>query len=488
MTEPSQVRAGLGTARGLPPNVWTWLTYGIAALLAAFIGYFLVRMPFQMTDNIGNMLNLRNATLWELTADNFGGGPFLRPFLWSTFKVVFDLSGGHYHAAFKAVHAMQILALLLLCVRLMGVRTARDFTVATFALVVLLGYHTFSGFVFEAYPINSFLSIAIGIVAILNLAESRGGWGVDALAVALIVYCMFTVESGLLLWVALTTAWLAGARGVSRGGMVACTLATVGYFALRFVLLDGGTPGLDERSTGYWTRSLDPDELIRRFGDNPLPFYGYNVMSSFSSLLFAEPRAGIWDVMRYRENGDAIPPWLQINLATTISVTLPLIGFTVMRAWRWVRLQVAPTERLVVVFWGLAVANSVLSYAYTKDQIITPAGVLYALAAYVVFRHLVAFEWRMPVVVRLVMAAVVVVLATGWTLRAFGLGYHMNRSAYRQRDDWIEIEQWMEQQELFARPDDVAFVRRMRQQAVGTPVPHPYFVYQRYERFFDQRN
>jgi hypothetical protein len=42
-----------------------------------------------------------------------------------------------------------------------------------------------------------------------------------------------------------------------------------------------------ERSSGFGLAILDPEDLIARFGANPLPFYAYNVTASAMSVLFA---------------------------------------------------------------------------------------------------------------------------------------------------------------------------------------------------------
>jgi hypothetical protein len=47
------------------------------------------------------------------------------------------------------------------------------------------------------------------------------------------------------------------------------------------------------------------------------------------------------------------------------------------------------TDRLVFVFAGVLAANALLSYAYTKDDIMSVSGVFYGLAAYAASRFLI---------------------------------------------------------------------------------------------------
>jgi dTDP-L-rhamnose 4-epimerase len=468
---------------------WTWATYGWALLAAAGIAYFLVRMPFQVSDNIGNLLTLYRDSLGKIMESQFGSGPYLRPFLWGTLKIVFDWSGGQYFLAFKTVHVVQVVLLLLLFARLLAVRTKLDFIAVPLAFAVLLGLHTFGGLVLEGFPINTFLTIAVLVLAALNLAESNGGTLVNIAAPVILVIAMLTVESGLLVWVALMTAYLAGARGVSSRSLVATTLLFAGYFVLRFVLLPGGSPGLEERSTGYGFGVLDPDDLVARFGGNPLGFYAYNIASSFASVLLAEPRAGVWEYTRaaVTEQHEVIP-WMTINVVTSALTSLLVVAYTLPRIPRWIRRDVRGRERLVVYFWALVLANAVISFPYTKDQIMTPAGCVYALAAYVAIRDILQRGVAIHAVVRTVLAVMFVAMSMGWTVRTAGLHYNLSLAAFRNRTDWLEVEQWMKSGDAGnLTPAEAEFVLQFKREAQQMPVPHPYLIYGRPgSRYFDQ--
>src|SRR4029077_14288325 len=110
-----------------------------------------------------------------------------------------------------------------------------------------------------------------------------------------------------------------------------------GYLALRFGYLRTGVPALSERSSGFGLRQVGPDELQRRFGAWPYGFYAYNVLSSILTVLFSEPRAGIWTIpaefMRGRIAGGTL-----INVASS-AMTTALVGWFVATRWRawWTR-------------------------------------------------------------------------------------------------------------------------------------------------------
>src|SRR5204863_16219 len=108
-------------------------------------------------------------------------------------------------------------------------------------------------------------------------------------AVVLATYAMFTNELGLLVWVALVAAYLAGFRGVPLRAVAIVTAILCVYFYLRFVRLSVGAPGLVERSSGFGFSIRSPQELGRMFAAHPLPFYAYNVVASALAVLLSEP-------------------------------------------------------------------------------------------------------------------------------------------------------------------------------------------------------
>jgi hypothetical protein len=458
-------------------------------LVTLGMAYFLVKMPFQISDLQANLLLLREHTLGELLRTNFAGGPYFRPFLWGVLKVVFDASGGHYYAVYKAVEVFQVGLLLLLFARLMAVRTRADFVVVPFAFTVLVGMHTFSTLVVENYPINHFLSVSVYVLAVINLAESKGGWLVDVVAVVLLALAMLTLESGLLAWVAIAAAYLARARGVSTRGFVVATALLAAYFYLRFAVLGGGTPGLDERSSGWWFRRAEPSELQAMFGANATWFHAYNVLSSFAGILFAEPRMGVWIYLRALVTPEyRVDPWMTINVVSSTLTSLVIIVYSVSRLPRWIRRQVEPEERLVIVFWAVAMANAVLSYAYTKELIISVAGCVYPLVAFVAVRNLVHARRATESALRVAVIVLLLAVSATWTLRAVGLHYNLTIAAAKNRDTWCDLPRWMRQNNWTPRDDpEWQFVLALQRQAVMMPVASAFEVYGYFgNRYFDQ--
>ena len=448
----------------------SWLVICVyCALTVCVLGYFLLGMPVQLTDSFGNMLKLESS--WSaLMRGEFTQHGYLRPLLWAQLKAVFDVAGGHYTAWFRGVHVLQIAALVALFVHLVRPRGWRDAAVLPLALSVLFGIHTFAGMVTEAFPINTFLTIVIFtfVAAALSLAPHR--WWTDIIAVLLFVGAALTVESGLLVGVVFVGAALVGARGVSRAGIAAVVVATVGYFVVRFGVFAVGSPGLIERSSGFGSRVLDPAELTARFGNNPLPFYLYNVVTSAVSVLFSEPRQGVFQLLVSQDQG--FPPAALLNIVSSLLATAVIAWYAWSRRQQWIARDFDRDDRIVLLFCMVLAANAVISYPYTKDVIMSPAGAFYALALFAATRHFItAPPFGRMAAVRT--ATWCVVLSTTWAARDVALHMKLRHFAAITRNEWAYAEGWLEGQNIdVSAPRARALFRLLQNDAIGTkPAP-----------------
>jgi len=182
-------------------------------------------------------------------------------------------------------------------------------------------------------------------------------------------------------WV-VATAWACGMRGISTRGVIAVTGCLAAYCCMRFLYLSTGMPGLEERTSGLWLRVLEPEELVARFGANPTWFYAYNVATSFLSVPFADPSDGVFQLVGSRLEG-YVPPRLYVAVAPSTATTA-LIGWAVIRRFRRPTSALYDTDRQLLVLAGVVlIANSVVSFAYTRHEILSVAGAFYAFAAFV---------------------------------------------------------------------------------------------------------
>jgi len=459
---------------GLP-----WLTpsrcaYLIAAVLSLALGYDLLGIPIQVSDSLGQLLDVqRSPSLYETFAATARRGAYMRPMFLASVDILFDLSRGHYWLTFRGFHAAMLAAAILLFVRALQVRTWQHCAAAAFALTVFTGATPFLGTVREAFPVSHFLMIVLSCLVALNLVRSAGGWWVDVAAVVTFAIASMTIESGLLVWVVVAVSWMVGMRGVSSRGVVAMTACLALYFGVRWYL-STGMPGLEERSSGFLLRMVEPEELIERFGANPLPFYAYNVVTSILSVLFSDPDGGVFELARAWLLGD-VPPRLYLVVVSS-TLTTGLIGWTVVRRIRG-RAQAGWTSdaQLLMVAGAVIVGNAAISYAYTKHEIISVAGAFYAVAAFVAARH-VAESWdRMP---RRAGAVAVLVLyfvaASIWTFRSAGVHHILQAQAFRVRNDWARLSTARWQGDSDDERRSLALVRQLRRDALEARVVNPY--------------
>jgi hypothetical protein len=436
-----------------PSSSWAIRAYALTALVAAITGVFLVRIPIQLSDSFTEFLVVQKGSLWQVVASEFGGGPYLRPFRRGIIKIVYDLSFGHYQLAFRGFQVLQLFVLLLLVVRAMRVRTREGLAMVPLTLALVLGVHTMAGAILEGLPVNHFLTILICCAAAINLAQAPPSWRIDVAAVLLMVFSMLTIESGLVVAAVFVAAALAGYRGVSRAALAAVVLCVAVYMAGRFLWLPGTTPGLDERSAGFGFRVLSTAELVARFGDHPLPFYLYNLACAVSSVLLAEPRGGVWEMTRGLVSLHP-EPWRVISVASTTSVTLLMAAWAWPRRHRLVRLQCrTDAERLFVVFVCVLPANAVFAYAYEKDAILGPAGLLFALAGAAVVAEIVGSlvsvgKMALP---GPAISLLLLVVACGWTVRFVGVHYSLQVRELSVRNEWAYYQDWADRQQ-FAEP------------------------------------
>jgi hypothetical protein len=472
-----------------PWRGWGLAAYLVCSVFALVIAWALFHVPFQLSDNAAQMLQLQRTSLFEQIAANFSGGAgYMRPFMWGLLKVVFEASAGHLFVVFRAFQGLQVLASVWLFVRVLGVHSFSTFAVAPLGTAMLLGFPTFRGLVIEAFPINTYLTIAGCALAAVNLTIARPSWKVDVAAVLLFLYAVLTVENGILLWPLFVMAFVVGLRGVSLRGVIATTACVGWYLAHRALFLAAATPGLSERPSGFAFRLMEPQDLVARFGDNPLPFYAYNIVTSPLAVLFAEPRRGIFHFVGQWMEGQFWPGTV-LTVSIVTLTTLIMLTAAAARLRRWRRHGLTRADQMVLIFLGVLAANAVVSFPYQKDEIMSVAGVLYAIAATVSLQAIT--EWfaaapRRPLV-SILAGVMMLALGTGWSLRYLDLLYHLNLTAVRNQADWLFEERWNRANRINERyPQAPPFLQELRREAIAMPVPHP-FAYRAWERYSDTR-
>jgi hypothetical protein len=439
------VNTGMSATAATPPRAAAgplaakWVAFGYAGLVAATLGHFLLGLPIQVSDSFGEIVRL-SASWTDLLAAEFTQHAYLRPFMSAEMKLVYDLSSGNYFVWFRGTHAAQAALLVFMYVGIVRPRTWRDAALLPLGLAVLTGLHTFAGTVRESFPINTYLTLLLCCLAAAWMALGTYRWWNDVVISALFIVAALTVESGLLVWVIAVGASLVGATGVSRRGITALVLLLGGYFYLRFVVLAVGAPDLLERSSGFGFSILEPRQLAERFGANPLGFYAYNIAASVLSVLLSEPGGGVFSATRAMLAG-SMQPIMVINLLSSaaVCVLLGLYAWTRRGAWR--RRDFHRDDRLVLLFGMVLLANAIISYPYTKDVIMSPAGVFLSLAVFAAGRQLLEHLPAATTAGSTAAAALIVAtVGTAWAVRVEGLYAVLREGAVVERLSWAYVD------------------------------------------------
>jgi hypothetical protein len=453
---------------------WTVLAYAWAVIVALGLAYFVVRIPVQRSDGLANLFQVQEGSWYEVAKGGIASG-YMRPALWLQIKLAFQLADGNYTAVFRAIHAVQIVACGLLFVGALRVRDRAALCAVPFGLALLFGSHTFDGTIREAYPINTYLTIVVACLAAFNLSQGRPAWWRDVAAVAVFVLALFTVETGVLVGVVFAVMWAAGARGVSRRALLCCAAALAVYGLGRVMLLGGATPGLSERVSGFGFRALEPQELQARFGAFPYLFYLYNITSQVLTVLLSEPSGGILAFTASVLAGEVRPAHV-IYTATILASTGLIVAFVVSRWAAWRRYEFSHGDRLVLVFLGLLLVNALVSFPYTKDVIMSPAGGFYALAASVAVCHQL---YRLADVPRLAVVRAVVMLmllGSAAAIRLMAVHYQMRAASFVTRNDWTELDAWARNNQIdLTMPGRAALTRQLFNDAINRRTPAPRF-------------
>ena len=418
-------------------KVEKWL---LTALFAIAVSASVFRIPIQVSDSdeILEGVDRAPSVVAAFTQGLHASRTMLRPMRQTVTKLLLEAAhgiGDRYNLVFRGFHAATAALLILLFTY---VARPRDWTAVAalcFAMLVLTGLHTFGGMMREAYPINHFLLIAIYCLAAFAIAESSGGIVADVAACVIFVVASLTLESGLVVLAIGIAAYVSGLRGISRGALIAMAVLAAGYVVLRVAGLHmiGNTVG--ERQTGFGTDMLSTADLRARFGGTPWLLYAYTIVCSALTVPLSQPVAGQWTAFAPWDP-DAPPLFFLNDIGTSLVATALVIWYMSRRAvpdgprrWR----DAAPLTMLAVL-----AGSATLSYAYAKSEIMSAAGVFYALVVYLAVRELAqvlmthtSASLRVPVLL------LVLAISSAWSFRAMGLQYRLQRGAFEARSEWV---------------------------------------------------
>jgi hypothetical protein len=443
------------------------------------VSYGLLRMPLQVHDAVEEIMAAdRSPGVWASFTSTIGETSYFRPLRIAETKLLFDLSAGHYFAAYKTFHIALLVAAFALFVTLLPIGTWTDAAAALFALTVFVGLHTFLGFVREAFPINHFLQVAVLVLAAVHLSRARPRTAVDVGANIMFVLACLTLESGVLVWVAAVASRLAGRRGISDRGLMVMTVLLAVYGVVRFAVLAPNVQAMANAS-GYFYERLDGPEIRARFGPGLSRFTLYNVLASMGSVLFSEPRGGVFVFLRALSLGD-VPPRMWINVLSSTLTTCVIVR----HMWRKPLRLAPPVDDAALVFVAVLFASAAASFAYAKDEIMSVAGVFYALAAFWAVRELLTRNMHRAAAA--LVALLLLVAGSGWAVRTVGVAHVLRTQAFTVRNDWAEIPEAMQKRGIWpAEPSTQQLVLRLRDGSLRMPVVNPWFIPRWADRVFE---
>jgi len=224
-------------------------------------------------------------------------------------------------------------------------------------------------------------------------------------------------------------------RGISRKGLLLVALVALAYFVIRLVYLGIELPPFAERATGFGSTSLSSEEQVERFGNRRLVLYAYTSISGVLSILFSQPREGVWTIVGRWQDG-TLPPWMIVHVASSAIATGLIL---------WFAFRVQPGGRrgyrdpLIAIAAIVVAANGALGFSYAKDEIVSFGGVFYALAAYAAMRGILQHHDALPLPGRGALGVLVLAGAVLWSVRIAGNHYVLCEQAFHVRNDWAYL-------------------------------------------------
>jgi hypothetical protein len=190
-------------------------------------------------------------------------------------------------------------------------------------------------------------------------------------------------------------------------------------------------------------------------------------------VLASEPQNGVFVTTSAWLN-DRLTLGLALTLISSV-ITTALIAVAGAQLIRRYRVTDA-SDRLILMFAAVLAGNAMLSYAYTKDDIMSVSGMFYGLAAYAAIRLLIARVGPDKRLLAATLTTIVFITGMAWAVRSVGV-HHVTRTyAFKTRNDWAtQPGRWKRSGRW---PDDVrsqTLITQLRDDALTMKVPNPYF-------------
>jgi len=472
---------------------WTAAVFSVTAPLLLTLARVLWRTPYPISETIALLEDV----------DTSPASFFLNPARKSWYRPLYHLTWmalwrgtGSLDAAlvlFKTIEVAAVGGLIALLIWHLRPRTAIAAGAATFAVAVLVGTPGFRDNL-ELPLIYTTVGMPL-LLIVWMLLERKERWWHTPVILALTLLAIGYKEQGLVIVPVVLVAWWMGAPGASRTTAAAIVVMTAVYLAIRFST-SGSWPTFVQ-DVGYGFTMLSPDQATARFGTFPVGMYVYNVVVTTTNILFSEPTAGVFTIVRDVRDG-RVAAWELNHVMSSAVLTVLIVwwGVGALRAnpkaqipnpkskrvgiwslgfgfWDFVRRTPWSVESRVFAATVIAVAASAaLGFNYTRDRLGGMAAVFYALAAYHAIRTVAERLVHAPRSLVLSTGVVLALLAGAWQLRAIGTVEYARLTAFKDRREWMtDLQQ--RRVEFARRAAYLRILNAMTDQGTTSSVPRP---------------
>jgi hypothetical protein len=368
----------------------------------------------------------------------------------------------------KLLQIIPVGVLVILLVWNLRPRRLLDAAAAAFAVAVLVGSPAFRDNL--ELPLSyTTLGMPIALAVWMLLSRPSSAWHTPSVGALTIVAIGFK-EQGLVIVPLVLAMWWLGAPGAGRHTAAAVVGIALVYVAAR--LSHAGSWPLFEQEVGYGFERLSTGDAAARFGTFPLWIFAYSGASTMANVLFSEPTAGVFRIVR-DASGGRVEPWALIHLCSSTALTGLVVWWAVGCAKR-ARLEGWSTESRTTVALGIVLlACGALSLNYSRDRLGGMAIPFYAMAAFYAVRAAASRAMEATTSSSAVLAGVALLLLAGaWQSRAVATVETARVTSLRNRLEWLT--KLPERRVEFAdRPVYLRIMESMVEQGTASTAPHP---------------
>lgn len=446
---------------------WTAAVFALTAPLLLTLLRVLWRTPYPISETIALLEDV------DTSPASFFLDParksWYRPLYHLTWMALWRGTGSLDSALvlFKAIEVAAVGGLIALLIWHLRPRTPLAAAAATCAVAVLVGSPGFRDNL-ELPLIYTTVGMPL-LLIVWMLLEREHRWWHTPVILALTMLAIGYKEQGLVIVPVVLVAWWMGAPGATRTTAAAIVAVTAVYLVIRFST--SGSWPVFVQDVGYGFTMLSPDEATTRFGTFPILMYAYNVAVTLTNILFSEPTAGVFTIVRDLQEGE-LTAW-EVNHLLSSAVLTGLLVWWGVHAIRRDRGAPWSVESRVCMATVIAVAASAaLGFNYTRDRLGGMAAVFYALAAYYAVGAAAERLVHASPAVAVSIGVALLLLAGGWQLRTIGTVEHARLTAFKDRREWITNLQ-RRRTEFANRAAYLRILNAMVDQGITPSVPRP---------------